>query len=55
MVDGWVSTYTAIANGEFSLVSDDVARITGHAPHSLRDFLNQNPESYQKLNSSSAS
>jgi uncharacterized protein YbjT (DUF2867 family) len=26
----WVSTYTAIANGELSAVTDDVRRLTGH-------------------------
>jgi uncharacterized protein YbjT (DUF2867 family) len=29
-VDAWVSTYTAIANGEMAGVTDDVARLTGH-------------------------
>jgi NAD(P)H dehydrogenase (quinone) len=34
-VAAWVSTYTAIAAGEFDGVSDDVRRITGHEPLSL--------------------
>jgi NAD(P)H dehydrogenase (quinone) len=38
-VDAWVSTYTAIANGELDGVSGDVERVTGRAPESLVDFL----------------
>ncbi len=32
LVDGWVSTYTAIAAGELATVTDDVRRLTGHEP-----------------------
>ncbi|WP_085476916.1 SDR family oxidoreductase [Rathayibacter oskolensis] len=38
-VDAWVSTYTAVAAGELAHVSDDVERLTGLAPVSLRQFL----------------
>lgn len=38
-VAGWLSTYTAIAAGEMDVVTDDVARLTGHAPVSVREFL----------------
>jgi NAD(P)H dehydrogenase (quinone) len=48
---GWISTYTAIANGELSLISPDVERLTGHPAQTLRDFLTQHPESYQQLKS----
>jgi NAD(P)H dehydrogenase (quinone) len=37
--DAWVSTYTAIRAGEVAEVSDDVRRLTGRAPLSLRDLL----------------
>lgn len=37
--DAWVSTYTAIAEGALARVSDDVERITGRQPLSLRDVL----------------
>jgi uncharacterized protein YbjT (DUF2867 family) len=37
--DAWVSTYTAIANGEMAEVSDDVRRLTGQEPMSLARFL----------------
>lgn len=42
-VEAWVSTYTSIASGELSAVSDDVARLTGHQPTSLRELLGRTP------------
>jgi NAD(P)H dehydrogenase (quinone) len=48
-VDGWVSTYTAIANGETGGVSGDVAAVTGHEPQSFRDFLDANPAAWAHL------
>ena len=41
--DAWVSTYTAIAAGEVERVTDDVRRITGRAPMSLRELLAATP------------
>lgn len=38
-VDAWVSTYTAMANGELDGASGDVERVTGRAAESLVDFL----------------
>jgi uncharacterized protein YbjT (DUF2867 family) len=38
-VDAWVSTYTAIAEGTQAAVSDDVERVTGEVPLSLRQYL----------------
>jgi uncharacterized protein YbjT (DUF2867 family) len=38
-VDGWVTSYTAIAAGELAKVSDDVQRVTGHPARSLEDVL----------------
>jgi uncharacterized protein YbjT (DUF2867 family) len=38
-LDAWVSTYTAIRDGEVAAVTDDVRRVTGHAPRSLEDVL----------------
>jgi uncharacterized protein YbjT (DUF2867 family) len=37
--DAWVSTYTAIKVGEVSAVTDDVRRVTGQEPQSLRALL----------------
>jgi uncharacterized protein YbjT (DUF2867 family) len=38
-LDAWVSTYTAIASGELSGVTGDVARLTGRPPMSLEQLL----------------
>ncbi len=38
-VDAWVSTYTAIANGDLSRVTDDVRRLTGHEARVLEDVI----------------
>jgi uncharacterized protein YbjT (DUF2867 family) len=38
-VDAWVSTYTAIGAGELAGVSDDVARVAGHPPIGLAEFM----------------
>jgi len=38
-VDAWVSTYTAIAEGELDGVADAVPRLTGHPATSLRELL----------------
>lgn len=39
MVEGWVSTYTAIAEGELALVTEDVERLTGHPATPLAEVL----------------
>jgi NAD(P)H dehydrogenase (quinone) len=48
-VDGWVTTYAAIANGDLDEVSGDVAAVAGHPPMRLAEFLRSNPESYRHL------
>jgi len=48
-VDGWVSTYTAIANGDLERVSGDVEALAGHPPTRLAEFLRDNPDSYRHL------
>lgn len=42
-VDGWVTTYAAIATGELDLVTDAVTQVTGHPPMSLAEFFAANP------------
>ncbi|MEV4630000.1 SDR family oxidoreductase [Micromonospora sp. NPDC049523] len=42
-VDAWVSTYTAIANGELDTVTDAVPRLTGHAATALAALLPPSP------------
>jgi NAD(P)H dehydrogenase (quinone) len=42
-VDAWVSTYTAIARGTMSAVSDAIESVTGIAPQTLEEFLRTDP------------
>jgi uncharacterized protein YbjT (DUF2867 family) len=49
LVDGWVSTYTAIAAGELETVADTVRRLTGRDPLGVRDFLDTHPEAVDQL------
>ncbi len=44
-VEGWVTSYEAIAAGEFAAVSGDVRRLTGREPTTLREYLSVHPES----------
>ena len=37
-VEAWISTYTAIAAGDLETVSDDVKRLTGREPLTLREI-----------------
>jgi uncharacterized protein YbjT (DUF2867 family) len=48
-VEGWVTTYAAIATGEMDVRSDAVVHVTGHDPVSLRDYLSADPGSYERL------
>jgi uncharacterized protein YbjT (DUF2867 family) len=45
-VDAWVSTYVAIANGEFAGVTDDIPRLTGHPATSLAELLRHGRGAY---------
>jgi NAD(P)H dehydrogenase (quinone) len=38
-VDAWVSTYTAIAAGELSTLSEDIPEVTGHPAMTLKQVL----------------
>ena len=49
MIEGWVTTYTAIAAGDLERVSDCVARFCDREPLRLGDWLRANPESYRHL------
>jgi uncharacterized protein YbjT (DUF2867 family) len=48
-IEGWVTSYAAIAAGELEQVSGDVERVTGRRPISLAEFLRDNPDSYGHL------
>lgn len=41
-LDAWVSTYTAIAAGDFAVVSNDIEMLTGRPPMTFREFLDAN-------------
>ncbi len=38
-IDGWVTSYSGIAAGEFEVLSDSVERFAGHPPMTLKAFL----------------
>jgi NAD(P)H dehydrogenase (quinone) len=48
-VEGWVTSYVAMAEGEMDVVSDAVSDLTGHAPMAFPEFLRRYPESYRHL------
>ena len=48
-VEGWITSYAAIAAGELDVVSDTVVELTGHTPMDLAGFLRRYPESYRHL------
>jgi uncharacterized protein YbjT (DUF2867 family) len=48
-LDGWVTSYAAIASGELDVVSDTVSTLAGHPPMSLPEFLAANPDSVAHL------
>ena len=43
-VEGWVTSYLAIAVGELAAVSDDVRRLTGREPATLSEYVGAHPE-----------
>jgi NAD(P)H dehydrogenase (quinone) len=48
-IEGWVTSYAAIAAGEVEAVSDCVQRFLDRPPWRLGDWLRENPESYRHL------
>jgi NAD(P)H dehydrogenase (quinone) len=48
-VEGWVTSYSAIATGELDVVSDAVATLTGHPPMDLRAYLAANPDALSHI------
>jgi uncharacterized protein YbjT (DUF2867 family) len=43
-LDAWVSTYTAIADGEVDEVTGDVEKVTGHPARTIEEALSEFPE-----------
>jgi NAD(P)H dehydrogenase (quinone) len=48
-IEGWVTSYAAIAAGEMGVVSDAIPKLTGHEAQTLDSFLRTHPESYRHL------
>ncbi len=48
-IEGWVTSYAAVATGEMDIVSDTVQRIAGHPPAALEPFLRAHPELWSHL------
>ncbi|MFC7330339.1 SDR family oxidoreductase [Marinactinospora rubrisoli] len=42
-IEGWASSYAAIARGELNVVSTAVADLTGHPAQSIEGFIRRNP------------
>ncbi|GHE13191.1 NmrA family NAD(P)-binding protein [Klenkia taihuensis] len=52
-VEGWVTSYTAIAAGEMSVVSEVVRSFTGHPALTVREHLQRHPEDWAPLRTGS--
>jgi uncharacterized protein YbjT (DUF2867 family) len=48
-VEGWITSYVAVATGEMDVVSDAVPRLAGHPAQTLPEYLAAHPESYTHL------
>ena len=48
-IEGWVTSYAAIAAGDLEAVSDCVERFLDREPQRLGDWLRDNPESWRHL------
>jgi uncharacterized protein YbjT (DUF2867 family) len=48
-VEGWVTSYLAIAAGELARVSDVVPQVTGHPARSVAEHLRAHPEDWAPL------
>jgi NAD(P)H dehydrogenase (quinone) len=49
VIEGWVTTYAAIAAGELDGVTDAVERLAGHPPYTVERWLREHPGSYRHL------
>ena len=48
-IEGWVTSYLAIAAGELSLVTDVVPELTGHAALTVAEHLRRHPEDWANV------
>jgi NAD(P)H dehydrogenase (quinone) len=49
VIEGWITTYVAIAKGELAEPTSTVRDLAGHDPQRLEALLEQHPESYAHL------
>jgi NAD(P)H dehydrogenase (quinone) len=49
VIEGWITTYVAIADGELAEPTSTVTDLTGHEPQRLEEFIERHPESYEHL------
>jgi NAD(P)H dehydrogenase (quinone) len=54
-IEGWVTSYTAIAAGELAAVSDTVQQLAGHPPITLAQYIQANPASLAHVTAAGAS
>jgi NAD(P)H dehydrogenase (quinone) len=48
-IEGWVTSYVAIADGSLEILSGDVEALTGHPPQKLEQCLDAHPELLDQL------
>jgi NAD(P)H dehydrogenase (quinone) len=48
-VEGWVTSYLAIRDGDFDVITDAIPTLTGHPAQTLRSYLQANPSSWAHL------
>jgi NAD(P)H dehydrogenase (quinone) len=48
-LEGWVTSYVAVAGGELEPVTDHVERLTGHPPTTLAELIERHPETWEHL------
>ena len=48
-VEGWVTSYLALAAGEMAAVTDVVPRLTGHPARTVAEHLRAHPEDWSAL------
>jgi NAD(P)H dehydrogenase (quinone) len=48
-IEGWVTSYLAIAAGELATVTDVVPRLTGHPARTVAEHLHAHPEDWAHL------
>jgi uncharacterized protein YbjT (DUF2867 family) len=52
-IEGWVTSYAAVASGELDLVSEGVERLAGHPPQALEPFIRAHPDLWAHIGGTS--